>query len=111
MKHNEIETNLTRIRALTRKKEHENWEFRAFLKEKCPSEKLDSLVHRLYQEIASAIDCTACGNCCCEILPALDQEDIERLAQGLGISPKDLTDHRVLSVYIHYHFLILTPMS
>jgi uncharacterized protein len=96
MKQNEIETNLTRIRALSQKKEEENWEFRAFLKGKCTSGRLDSLVHRLYQEIASAIDCTTCGNCCREILPLLDQEDIESFAQGLEISIKDLTDQYVV---------------
>jgi len=96
IKHNEIETNLSRIRTLSRKKEEENWEFRAFLKGKCPSERLDSLVHSLSQEIAAAIDCTTCGNCCREILPVLDEEDIERFAQGLGISPKELTDQYVV---------------
>jgi len=92
IKHNEIETNLTRIRTLSRKKERENWEFRDFLKRKCPSERLDFLLHRLYQDISAAIDCTTCGNCCQEILPVQDEEDIERFAQGLGISPKELTD-------------------
>jgi uncharacterized protein len=96
MKHNGIETNLTRIRVSSRKKEHENWEFRAFLKGKCSSERLDSLVHRLYQEISAAIDCTTCGNCCREILPVLDEEDIERFAQGLGISSKELSDEYVV---------------
>jgi len=96
MKHNQIEINLVRIKTLSRKKEEANWKFRAFLKGICTSEELDSLVHKLYQEIAAAIDCTTCGNCCREILPALDQEDIERFAQGLGISQKELIDQYVV---------------
>ncbi len=92
MRHNEIETDLIRIRTISRKKEQENWEFRAFLKGNCSSGRLDSLLHRLYREIAASIDCTTCGNCCREILPLLVQEDIERFAQGFDISPKELTD-------------------
>jgi hypothetical protein len=92
IKDNKIETNLIRIRTLSRKKEQENWEFRAFLKGEITSKMLDSVVHRLYQEIAAKIDCTDCANCCREITPVLDQEDIEEFAQGLRISPKELID-------------------
>lgn len=90
------ETNLIRIKALSLEKEQENWDFRAFLKENCSSKKLDSIVHKLNQEITSAIDCTACGNCCTKILPVLDQEDIKRFARGLGISPKELREQYVV---------------
>jgi uncharacterized protein len=87
-----IETDLTRIRSLSRKKERENWEFRAFLKSESTSKGLDSKVHSLYQDISAAIDCKTCANCCREIQPVLDPEDIEKFAQGLGILPKEFTD-------------------
>jgi Fe-S-cluster containining protein len=47
---------------------------------------LDSIVHRLFELVSIEIDCTICGNCCKEVSPALDQEDIEILARGLGTS-------------------------
>jgi uncharacterized protein len=96
IKDNKIETNLIRIRTLSRKKERENWEFRTFLKGEITSKMLDSVVHRLYQEIVAEIDCTDCANCCREITPVLEQEDIEAFAQGLRILPKELTDKYML---------------
>lgn len=32
------------------------------------------------------IDCKACANCCKELLPLLDEEDIEQLFKGLKLS-------------------------
>ncbi|MDD5168431.1 MAG: YkgJ family cysteine cluster protein [Syntrophales bacterium] len=93
--YNEIERDLTRIRTISQKKEHENMEFRSFLKGECSARRLDSLVHRLYEEIKAEIDCTACANCCQKIRPVLDQGEIKRFARGLGISPKELIDQYV----------------
>jgi Fe-S-cluster containining protein len=82
-----IETDLKKIKKVVKKKEDENWEFRSFLRGyDIEVEELDSIVHRLYEEVNGQIDCTACGNCCREISPVLDDEDIERLSRGLGIS-------------------------
>ena len=62
-------------------------EFRSFLKGcDIPSEEIDRIVHKLYKEISSEIDCTICGNCCRDVQPLLDEEDVERLSAGLGIS-------------------------
>ncbi len=83
-----VEKDLARIRQLAEKKSGENWEFRAFLKRCCnlSSEEIDRLTHKLYNEIASAIDCKECGNCCRETRPVLNSLDIERLAKELNIS-------------------------
>ena len=82
-----IETDLKKIKETAQKKEDENWEFRSFLKGYyIEVEELDSIVHRLFELVSMEIDCTTCGNCCKEVSPALDQEDIERLAHGLGTS-------------------------
>ena len=82
-----IETDLKKIKETAQKKEDENWEFRTFLKGYyIEVEELDSIVHRLFEQVSMEIDCTTCGNCCKEVSPALDQEDIERLAHGLGTS-------------------------
>jgi len=81
-----METDINRIKKLAEEREDENWEFRYFLKTcDIPGKKIDAIVHRLYQEISSQIDCNTCGNCCKELKPALDEEDIERFSKGLGI--------------------------
>jgi Fe-S-cluster containining protein len=65
---------------------YENTEFGMFLKQcKTPPEEIDSIVHRLYQQIASKIDCKPCANCCKELLPVLDEEDINQLSKGLTL--------------------------
>ncbi len=86
-----VETNLTRIKKLAHIRHDENWDFRTFLKLNDSDGRVDRLVKNFYQEVASAIDCKACGNCCREVMAVLDQEDIETFARGLGMSPADLT--------------------
>jgi Fe-S-cluster containining protein len=82
-----METAPGKIKKMAVKKESENWEFRSFLKGcDLPSEEIDSIVHRLYRKIASEIDCKTCANCCKEVQPTLDSEDIEKFSKGLGIS-------------------------
>jgi uncharacterized protein len=86
---NQIETDLVRIKTLSERRENENFEFRAFLKAECLSEQLDALTHQLYRDVSAVIDCLTCANCCREIVPALDQDDLERFARGLGVSSKE----------------------
>ena len=88
-----VETDLKKIKKVTEKKRDENWEFRSFLKGyDIEIEELDSIVHGLFEEVSRQIDCTTCGNCCREISPVLDNEDIERLSRGLGISSKNFKE-------------------
>ena len=83
-----VETDLKVIKVAARKKWDENWEFRSFLKGyDLEVEKLDAIVHRLFEKVYREIDCTACGNCCRKISPILQFKDIERLSRGLGIHP------------------------
>lgn len=42
--------------------------------------------------VAGQIDCRACGNCCCTILPILSESDVARLASGMGITEAELID-------------------
>ena len=84
-----VETDLKKIKKTAKKKNDENWKFRSFLKGyDIEVEELDAIVHRLFEQVSGEIDCTACGNCCREISPVLEHEDIERLSRGLGISPE-----------------------
>jgi Fe-S-cluster containining protein len=79
-----IETDLRRIEELARRREDENWEFRSFLKASdLESEELDAIVRDLYTEVAAAIDCRACANCCRIITPTPTPEEVERLAAAL----------------------------
>ncbi len=88
-----MEKRLNRIKRFAKRKEGENWRFRSFLKS-CgiESEEMDAIVHRLYREVSAKIDCKACANCCKEALPLLDEEDMERLTSGLGISTTELKE-------------------
>ncbi|MBN2393945.1 MAG: YkgJ family cysteine cluster protein [Anaerolineae bacterium] len=82
-----IETDLQKIAQLAQQREDENWAFRSFLKASAmPSEELDAIVHELYEEVAAAIDCRACANCCRRITPTPTIEEIKRLAAALQIS-------------------------
>ena len=93
----ETETDLKRIAQLGEERDDENWEFRTFLK--CldmSGEELDAVVHQITAEVTSQIDCTKCANCCKQISPLLDQEDISVFAQGLKM-PVSEFEKRYLS--------------
>jgi uncharacterized protein len=82
-----METNLKEIERVSKLKKDENWEFRAFLKGyDIPLEKLDSIVHELFDYVSSEIDCTKCGNCCKKVSPLLKESDIKKLSDSLGMS-------------------------
>jgi len=83
-----LETNLSKIKQKADEREDENFRFRSFLKGK-DSGKVDNIVHRLHAEIAPQIDCTLCGNCCCQLKPQLSKKDISVLAQMENITAED----------------------
>ena len=80
MKNHSLETNLAKIKHLASVREKENYRFRTFLKYK-DSRKIDHIVHALHDELFQQIDCTSCGNCCCQLNPELYQKDITILAR------------------------------
>ncbi len=57
---------------------------------------LDSLVSRIAEEVAAAVDCTQCGNCC-RMPIGLEPGDVPGLAAALGVTPQvaieRLVDH------------------
>jgi Fe-S-cluster containining protein len=69
-------------------KAQENYAFRDFLKHRTrlSSKEVDTLVSTISKRVWKKIDCTACGNCCREVGPTLNQHDVERLAAGLGMN-------------------------
>ena len=83
-----LETNLLKIRHAAIKREDENYRFRSFLKWKDP-DRVDSIVHRLHDEMTKKIDCRTCNNCCRAFTPTLSDEDIAILAGMENISPEE----------------------
>ena len=81
-----LETDPARIRRVAEQKDEENVRFRSFLKGYGgPDGRIDAIVHDLYREISSAIDCRQCANCCRRIQPDLSQKDIHTFVTGLNL--------------------------
>ena len=88
-----LQTDPKVIAALAAEKADENWKFRAFLKAlDVEDTRLDALVHTLYRDIAAQIDCSACANCCKVLLPALDDDEVKRLADKLDMAVDQLIE-------------------
>lgn len=80
-----VTTDLAFIKSEGRKKEKENMRFRTFIKGRS-SKKTDEVVHALTAEISAKIDCLQCGNCCRELMPSFDEEEIERVSAHLEMT-------------------------
>lgn len=86
-----LQTDPKVVAKLAEEREEANWRFRTFLKGiDLEIEELDAIVHKHYEDVANQIDCCACGNCCRQILPPLDDADVTRLAAGLGATPDEV---------------------
>lgn len=85
---------LVQIRSLAQQKEDENWRFRRFVKLECEldSEEMDARVFETTRCVWAGIDCTACANCCREVRPTFSNEDVNRLAARLEMSPQRFID-------------------
>lgn len=92
-----LESDPKAVKRLAEEREDENLRFRSFLKgSDLEIEELDAIVHRHYEDVASRIDCCACGNCCREVTPILSEHDILRLATGLGIGTSEFVQRFVV---------------
>lgn len=49
-------------------------------------ESLAARLDSLLAEVSAQIDCTSCGRCCRKMGPQLDDADMARLGEGLGLS-------------------------
>ena len=83
-----LELNIERIKLISKRKEDENYKFRAFLKG-LDSDKVDKIVHKLNDEIVSQINCQDCGNCCKLLRPCVTDTEIVALSLIDKISKKD----------------------
>ena len=79
---------------LAQDRAEENFEFRRFLKNHpgLDSEQVDNLVFGISERVWKRIDCTSCGNCCREISPTLNGNDVERMACHLEMSLAEFAD-------------------
>lgn len=85
-----LERDLKKIEQLAMKRDDDDWEFRCFIKGSSLSvEKIDAVVHDMYRSVSDAIDCRQCANCCKEIKPVLNADDIKDLATFLAMSEED----------------------
>ena len=79
---------LVKIQQLGNLNEDENFRFRNYLKMQDP-DKIDKIVHGLFQKYSSAIDCTTCANCCCVLQTLIKKKDIKRIIRYLNISNEE----------------------
>ncbi len=65
----------------------QNYRFREFLKHntRLSAEEVDRLVSQITERVWTKADCTACANCCREVVPTLSASESEHLAAHLGI--------------------------
>lgn len=92
-----IVTDIKTIERLAKEKEEENFGFRSILKSGDISrQKIDLIVHKIYEKIAPKIDCQACGNCCSVMNVVLEEQDIVRLAEYLQLEQGDFVSQYVV---------------
>lgn len=81
----QMETDLSRIRALSQEHDDENWEFRSWLKQNAPHD-IDGVVKALSQKYFAVIDCTQCANCCRSLETEFKKSELHTIAKTLGQS-------------------------
>jgi len=74
-------TDLVQIRRLGEKKNAENAKFRAWLKR---HNFVERRLKRIAEDVADAVDCRACANCCRVATAKLSERDVPRLAKAVG---------------------------
>ena len=81
------------IRRYSRHNEAQDFRFAAFLKQRLnlSNVQLDAIVHETTDAVWAQIDCTACGHCCRSLQIVVDDKDIRRLAQRLGMTSKEFS--------------------
>ena len=79
------ETDLSRIRQLSKDHGEENWEFRSWLKQNAPDD-IDAIVKALSQRYFALIDCTQCANCCRSLQLEFESSELLAISNTLGES-------------------------
>jgi uncharacterized protein len=66
-----------------------NYQFLRSLKQR-PARKVDRIALELHQEAFNIVDCTRCANCCRTLGPVFNNDDIDRIADHLGMTREAL---------------------
>lgn len=83
-------TDISEISRLSERNRKKDFDFRAKLKREIHDEnRLDTIVHALYKEVSSQIDCRSCGNCCKAFDIIMDEADIDRLSKAVDTGADD----------------------
>ena len=86
-----LEADLEHISRMGRAKEAENMRFRSFLKFQDDGV-VDRIVGKINAEVVAVIDCTLCGNCCKDLRPCLEAEEITRLSSLENLPEKEFSE-------------------
>lgn len=73
----------------TKKKENENYRFRAFLKENADEEELDRQFAQLHNELFEKYDCSRCRNCCKVYHTIILPEEVDAAANNIHMTKED----------------------
>lgn len=84
-------TDLKVIATTAQLKEEENDHFLRSLHHQ-DDDILDAKVHKIYETVNPAIDCTQCGNCCKTLIVNITKPEIKRLAVYLDMHEDDLKE-------------------
>ncbi len=79
------------VQALATRKHDENHALRRCVKEqdRLSEEELDQLVSDIARRVWVGFDCTTCANCCKELDRSVTGQEIQRLADALGLPEED----------------------
>jgi len=82
----------SKVNAVASKKEDENLEFRAFLKNCADYDELDKQFARLHNELFAGYDCCKCNNCCRVYSVTVQKDEIGTIAAFLGLTEQAFTE-------------------
>jgi uncharacterized protein len=85
------------IARYSRHNEDADWRFRSYMKGylNLSDEKLDAIVREETDRVWAQIDCTTCANCCKTMQVVVDDKDIKRLADRLGMTTRAFSKKHV----------------
>ena len=90
------EINAQNIKEKAKEKQIENKDFVRFIKN-LKGKNLDEKVFELADKYIAETDCTLCGNCCKNLHPALEENDIEKLSIFLKENSQDFKEKFLIS--------------
>ena len=76
---------------LAESRKKENKKLLQRLKKQKPKE-LDKTINELHEQAFEIIDCLECANCCKSISPAVQDNDIRKIAKTLKVKPSEVVE-------------------